>query len=186
MKYTFEKGEKSSVKITVTLTAKEWAAMQDQAYEKTKGKYQLPGFRKGHVPKSVIEQSYGKGAFYEEAINLAFAKYYYDVLEKEPTIEPIDRPDVGIDKLDDKGLTFTATVPVKPASAISSAVRISSPCLPKNTTSSPALTFLSASAKQKSMQILPTIFLFLPPIRTLPPVKDRGTPSPYPAETVAT
>lgn len=114
MKYTFEKGEKSSVKITVTLTAKEWAAMQDQAYEKTKGKYQLPGFRKGHVPKSVIEQSYGKGAFYEEAINLAFAKYYYDVLEKEPTIEPIDRPDVGIDKLDDKGLTFTATVPVKP------------------------------------------------------------------------
>lgn len=114
MKYTFEKGEKSSVKITVTLTAKEWAAMQDQAYEKTKGKYQLPGFRKGHVPKSVIEQSYGKGAFYEEAINLAFAKYYYDVLEKEPTIEPIDRPDVGIDKLDDKGFTFTATVPVKP------------------------------------------------------------------------
>lgn len=114
MKYTFEKGEKSSVKITVTLTAKEWAAMQDQAYEKTKVKYQLPGFRKGHVPKSVIEQSYGKGAFYEEAINLAFAKYYYDVLEKEPTIEPIDRPDVGIDKLDDKGLTFTATVPVKP------------------------------------------------------------------------
>lgn len=114
MKYTFEKGEKSSVKITVTLTAKEWAAMQDQAYEKTKGKYQLPGFRKGHVPKSVIEQSYGKGAFYEEAINLAFAKYYYDVLEKEPTIEPIDRPDVGIDKLDDKGLIFTATVPVKP------------------------------------------------------------------------
>ena len=77
MKYTFEKGEKSSVKITVTLTAKEWAAMQDQAYEKTKGKYQLPGFRKGHVPKSVIEQSYGKGAFYEEAINLAFAQYYY-------------------------------------------------------------------------------------------------------------
>ena len=114
MKYTFEKGEKSSVKITVTLTAKEWAAMQDQAYEKTKGKYQLPGFRKGHVPKSVIEQSYGKGAFYEEAINLAFAKYYYGVLEKEPTIEPIDRPDVAIDKLDDKGLTFTATVPVKP------------------------------------------------------------------------
>ncbi len=114
MKYTFEKGEKSSVKITVTLTAKEWAAMQDKAYEKTKGKYQLPGFRKGHVPKSVIEQAYGKGAFYEEAVNLAFAQYYYDVLEKEPTIEPIDRPEVEIDKLDDKGLTFTAVTPVKP------------------------------------------------------------------------
>lgn len=114
MKYSYEKGEKSTVKVTVTLTAKEWAGMQDQAYEKTKGKYQVPGFRKGHVPKSVIEQSYGKGAFYEEAINLAFSKYYYDVLEKEPSIEPIDRPDVEIDKLDEKGLTFTATVPVKP------------------------------------------------------------------------
>ncbi len=114
MKYSFEKGEKSTVKVSITLTAKEWAEMMDRAYEKTKGKYQIPGFRKGHVPKSVIEQSYGKGAFYEEGINLAFSKYYYDVLEKEPSIEPIDRPEVEIDKLDDKVLSFTATVPVKP------------------------------------------------------------------------
>ncbi len=114
MKYSFEKGEKSTVKISITLTAKEWAEMMDRAYEKTKGKYQIPGFRKGHVPKSVIEQSYGKGAFYEEGINLAFSQYYYDVLEKEPSIEPIDRPEVEIDKLDDKVLSFTATVPVKP------------------------------------------------------------------------
>ncbi len=114
MKYSYEKGEKSTVKITVTLTAKEWSGAQDAAYEKTKSKYQVPGFRKGHVPKSVIEQQYGKGAFYEEAINIAFAKHYYDVLEKEPTIEPIDRPDVSIDKIDDKGLTFTAVTPVKP------------------------------------------------------------------------
>ena len=114
MKYSFEKGEKSTVKISITLTAKEWGEMMDRAYEKTKGKYQIPGFRKGHVPKSVIEQSYGKGAFYEEGINLAFSKYYYDVLEKEPSIEPIDRPEVEIDKLDDKVLSFTATVPVKP------------------------------------------------------------------------
>lgn len=114
MKYSFEKGEKSTIKVSITLTAKEWAEMLDRAYEKTKGKYQIPGFRKGHVPKSVIEQSYGKGAFYEEGINLAFSKYYYDVLEKEPSIEPIDRPEVEIDKLDDKTLSFTATVPVKP------------------------------------------------------------------------
>lgn len=114
MKYSYEKGDKSTVKLTVTLTAKEWNGMQDEAYEKTKFKYQVPGFRKGHVPKSVIEQQYGKGAFYEEGINLAFAKYYYDILEKETSIEPIDRPDVSIDKLDEKGLTFTAVVPVKP------------------------------------------------------------------------
>ena len=114
MKYTTAQGEKSTVKITITLTAKEWADMQDKAYEKTKGKYQIPGFRKGHVPKAIIEQHYGKGAFYEDGINEAFGKYYYDILEKEPAIEPIDRPDVSIDKLSEKGLTMIAVVPVKP------------------------------------------------------------------------
>ena len=114
MKYSITKGEKSTVKITISLTAKEWADAQDKAYEKNKGRYQVPGFRKGHVPKAIIEQQYGKGAFYEEGINEAFGKYYYDVLDKEKDLEPIDRPDVAIDKLDEKGLTMTATVPVKP------------------------------------------------------------------------
>ena len=114
MKYSITKGEKSTVKITISLTAKEWADAQDKAYEKNKGRYQVPGFRKGHVPKAIIEQQYGKGAFYEEGINEAFGKYYYDVLDKEKDLEPIDRPDVAIDKLDEKGLTLTATVPVKP------------------------------------------------------------------------
>ena len=114
MKYTVEQGEKSTVKVAVTLTAKEWNEAQTVAYNKTKGKYQVQGFRKGHVPKAVIEQFYGKGVFYEEAINEAFYKYYSDILDKEPTIEPIDRPDVSIDKIDEKGLQFTAIVPVKP------------------------------------------------------------------------
>ena len=114
MKYTTSQGEKSTVKITITLTAKEWNDAQDKAYEKNKGKYQIAGFRKGHVPKAIIEQHYGKSAFYEDGINEAFGKYYYDILDKDKSIEPIDRPDVAIDKLDEKGLTMTATVPVKP------------------------------------------------------------------------
>lgn len=114
MKYTTAQGEKSTVKITITLTAKEWADAQNKAYENTKAKYNIPGFRKGHAPKAIIEQHYGKGVFFEDGINEAFGKYYYDILDKEPSIEPIDRPDVAIDKIDDKGLTMTATVPVKP------------------------------------------------------------------------
>lgn len=114
MKYAIEKGEKSTVKIAVTLTAKEWDEAQLIAYNKTKAKYAVQGFRKGHVPKAVIEQYYGKGVFFEDAINECFAKYYYDILDKEPSVEPIDRPDVQIDKLDEKGLKFTAIVPVKP------------------------------------------------------------------------
>ena len=53
MKYTFEKAEKSTVKATITLTEKEWDEANVQAYNKTKGRYNIPGFRKGHVPMSI-------------------------------------------------------------------------------------------------------------------------------------
>lgn len=114
MKYTVKPAEKSIVKIAITLDSKEWATAQTEAYSKIKGKFSVPGFRKGKAPKNVIEQMYGKGVFYEEAINTSFSKYYFDVLDKEPTIEPIDRPEIEIDKLDDKGITMIAVVPVKP------------------------------------------------------------------------
>ena len=114
MKYTFEAGKKSTVRIKITLSAKEWAEAQTAAYNKTKGRFSIPGFRKGKAPKHIIEQMYGQGVFFEEAINTAFPKYYYDILDKEPTIEAIDRPELEIDKLSEKGITLIAVVPVKP------------------------------------------------------------------------
>lgn len=114
MKYTFEKGEKSTVKITIELTSDEWKQSVDAAYEKTKGKYSMPGFRKGKVPKKVIENAYGAGIFYEDAINYAFPKYYEEVLEKEPAIEPVAQPELDIKDVSDKGITIVATVAVKP------------------------------------------------------------------------
>ena len=57
MKYTFEKAEKSTVKITIDLTAKEWQSAIDLAYDKTKGRYSMPGFRKGKVPQKVLENA---------------------------------------------------------------------------------------------------------------------------------
>ena len=114
MKYTVKPAEKSTVKVSITLNAEEWANAQRKAYDKTKGKFSVPGFRKGKVPKNVIEQMYGKGVFYEEAINLSFSEYYFEILDKEKSIEPIDRPDIEIDKLDEKGITMIAVIPVKP------------------------------------------------------------------------
>jgi len=114
MKYTFEKAEKSTVKITIDLTAKEWQASIDAAYEKTKGRYSMPGFRKGKVPKKVLESAYGEGVFYEEAINQAFPKYYSEVLDKEPSIYAVAAPDLDIKKISEKGITMIAIVPVKP------------------------------------------------------------------------
>ena len=114
MKYTVEVAEKSTVKIKITLTAKEWADAQTDAYNKTKGKYSVPGFRKGKVPKHIVEQYYGPGVFFDEAINQSFPKYYFEIFDKEPTIEAIDRPELDIEKVSEKGITYIAIVPVKP------------------------------------------------------------------------
>lgn len=114
MKYTFEKAEKSTVKFTIELNAQEWKSAINEAYEKTKGKYSLPGFRKGKVPKHLIESTYGKGVFFEEAINVAFPKYYSEVLDKEPSIFVVGAPDIDVKDLSDDGITLIAIAPVKP------------------------------------------------------------------------
>jgi len=114
MKYTFENGKKSTVKITIDLTASEWNQAIESAYEKTKGRYSMPGFRKGKVPKKVLESAYGEGVFYEEAINQAFPKYYSEILEKETSIDAVAAPELDIKKISAKGITMVATVAVKP------------------------------------------------------------------------
>ena len=114
MKYTFEKAEKSTIKIDIKLTAGEWNEAIDKAYEKTKGRYSMPGFRKGKVPKHLLESTYGKGIFYEEAINQAFPKYYTEILEKETSIEAVAAPEIDVKKVDDKGLELIAIVAVRP------------------------------------------------------------------------
>jgi trigger factor len=115
MNYTAEK-LKNQVKFTVTLTKEEWEEANQQAYQRNKGKYFIQGFRKGHVPKKVIEGIYGKGVFYEDAFNIAVPKYYTEILEKEKEVFPVDSPDIDIKEIDGNigGITFTATVTVKP------------------------------------------------------------------------
>ena len=114
MKYTFEKAKKSTVKITIKLTANEWKEAVDGAYEKTKGRYSVPGFRKGKVPKKVLESAYGTGIFYEEAINQAFPKYYGEVLDKEPSINVVAAPEIDVKDISEKGITMIAIVAVRP------------------------------------------------------------------------
>ncbi len=114
MNYTFENAEKSTVKITMTLTAEEWKDAINAAYEKTKGRYSMPGFRKGKVPKKVLETAYGAGIFFEEAINTAFPKYYGEVLDKEPSIEAVAQPDIDVKDISEEGITLIAIVAVKP------------------------------------------------------------------------
>ena len=121
MKYTTQAAEKSTVKITLNFDSEEWKAALQNAYLKTRGKYAVNGFRKGKAPKNVIENVYGKGVFYDEALNTMFVDGYtkvVDEISKEYVI--VGDPDVGVEKLDDEGITLVAIAPVKPEVKISS------------------------------------------------------------------
>lgn len=120
MNYTTKATEKSTVTITIDFDGEEWKQAQTQAYLKTKGRYAVNGFRKGKAPKNVIEHAYGKGVFYEEALNSLFADNYGSIIEKEQdNFTIVGDPEVSVDKLEDDGVTLTAIVPVKPEVEIS-------------------------------------------------------------------
>lgn len=115
MKYT-QKREVNTLTITFKVDAAEWQEFDKKAYEQNKGKYNVPGFRKGHVPKSVLENRYGKGLFYEDALYLAAQEYYTQFLDKNSKVTPVSRPELEDKsvKIDDKGVTFAVVVTLRP------------------------------------------------------------------------
>ena len=121
MKHTSKAAEKSTVKITLKFDGEEWKAAQQSAYLKLRNRFAINGFRKGKAPKNVIENAYGKGVFYEEALNTLFSENYGKVLEKDAAkYTVVGDPEASVEKLDDDGVTITAIVPVKPEVKISS------------------------------------------------------------------
>ncbi len=121
MKYTTKAAEKSTVKITLKFDGEEWKNAQQKAYMQTRARFAINGFRKGKAPKNVIENVYGKGVFFEDALNLLFSENYGKVLDKigdKYTI--VGDPEVSIDKLEEEGVTLVAVAPVKPEVKISS------------------------------------------------------------------
>ena len=121
MKHTSKAAEKSTVKITLKFDAAEWKEAQQKAYLKLRGRFAVNGFRKGKAPKNVIENTYGKGVFWDEALNMLFSENYPVVLEKDQNkYTVVGDPEASVEKLDDDGVTITAIVPVKPEVKISS------------------------------------------------------------------
>ena len=121
MKYTTKAAEKSTVKITIKFDGEEWKNALQSAYMKARGKFAINGFRKGKAPKNVIENMYGKGVFFEDALNLLFSDNYGSILDKcADKFTVVGEPDVSVEKLEDDGVTMVAVVPVKPEVKISS------------------------------------------------------------------
>ena len=115
MNYTFEAAEKSTVKLVMTFTGEEWKDAIDKAYKRTRGKYAVPGFRKGKCPKPVIENYYGKSVFFDDAFSVLYSENYPTVLDKEKeSFTAVGAPELSVDELSDEKLVMTAIVPVKP------------------------------------------------------------------------
>ena len=82
MSLQVEKLEKNMAKLTIEVSADEFSKALEDAYQKNKSKISVPGFRKGKVPKKMIEQMYGKGVFYEDAANALIPEAYEKALEE--------------------------------------------------------------------------------------------------------
>lgn len=110
MKATFISREKNDVKFTMEFTAEEFDNAQIKAYQAAKDKFEIPGFRKGKAPRSIIEKHYGEGIFFEDAIDELFREHYGKALG-ELNLEVIDSPAAEFSKIE-KGEGFTATITV--------------------------------------------------------------------------
>lgn len=114
MEYKTKELEDKEVEITLKFTKEEWENALAEVYEKTKDKYDVQGFRKGHAPRQVIEKTYGNGIFDKDAKNDCFYKGYAEFMQKEKEFHPVSFPERCTFRIDDSGLELTFKVTVKP------------------------------------------------------------------------
>ncbi len=106
--------EKNMIRLTIEVPEKEFESALEEAYQKQKNEFSIPGFRKGKVPRNVIEKMYGSGIFYEEAANSLIPDAYNEAM-KECGEDIVSRPAVDIVQVEKgKPFIFTAEVAVRP------------------------------------------------------------------------
>ncbi len=108
-----EKIENSKFELQISVDKATFEEAVNKAFQKENKKITVPGFRKGKAPRAVIEKMYGKGVFYETAINDIIPGVYGDAVA-EAGITPVAQPDFDVVSLDDNGLVLSAKVFVKP------------------------------------------------------------------------
>ncbi len=114
MQSTVEQSGKHAVKLTVEVPAEEYAKDLESAYRKVAQQVRVPGFRKGKVPRRIIDAQIGRETVLEDFLEDA-VPLYYRLAVREHELAPITDPDIDIERTDEGGpLVFTATVEVRP------------------------------------------------------------------------
>lgn len=114
MKASWEKIEKNQGVLTVEVEAERVTVALDKAFKKVSAKVNIPGFRKGKVPRAMFEARYGVESLYQDALDIILPEVYVEAIETVD-IQPIDRPEIDVQEMGKgQALKFTAKVTVKP------------------------------------------------------------------------
>lgn len=114
MSLQVEKLEKNMAKLTIETSAQDFEKALQSAYQKNKNKFNVPGFRKGKVPRQMIEKMYGAAIFYEDAANEIIPEAYAKAAD-DSKLDIVSQPEIDVTQIE-KGKTFifTAEVALKP------------------------------------------------------------------------
>lgn len=114
MKAELLKKEGNVVTLKITVDYDKFNGAVEKAYKKTRGRYSIPGFRKGKAPRKIIEMNYGEGIFYGDAIDALFPEVFVPAVE-ETGILPIGAPSIDVDEISkENGLVMSVEVEVRP------------------------------------------------------------------------
>jgi trigger factor len=114
MNLQVEKLEKNMAKLTIETSVEDFEKALQSAYVKNKTKFSVPGFRKGKVPRQMIEKMYGVGVFYEDAANEIIPEAYAEAAD-ESKLDIVSQPDIDVTQVEKgKSFIFTAEVALKP------------------------------------------------------------------------
>ncbi len=108
----------NTYELEIQLEKAAFDAEVDKVYKRNVGKMNVPGFRRGKAPKSVIEKMYGKAVFYDEAIDALLPEAYSSAIA-EAKLDVVSRPEFDVVSTDEEGVLLKATVIVKPTVKVS-------------------------------------------------------------------
>ena len=115
MSMQVEKLDNNMAKLTIEVSAEDFDKACNEAYNNNKSKISIPGFRKGKVPRQMIEKVYGAGVFYEEAADICIRKSYGEELDGNKEIEVVSRPEIEVTQCEKgKNFIYVANVALKP------------------------------------------------------------------------